>query len=143
MTDSTALTVGVTALVSVSVVFITYILTKRREYEADLRKLKFGQYQEFLLAMSGIVGERATDEAHRRYADAVNSILLVGTDKVLIALQEYMAENSYLNKRRSVDKLNRLLDVLLRAMREDIHPRLSAISPTYSFRLQDVPPKAG
>jgi hypothetical protein len=143
VTDSSALTVGVTALVSISAVFITYILTRRREHKADLRKLKFDLYQEFLLAISGIVGERGTEEAHRRYADAVNSILLVGTDKVLIALQEYMAENSDLNKQRSRDKLNRLLDLLLRAMREDIHPRLSVINSTYSFRLQDVPPKAG
>ncbi len=141
--NSTVVIASVTALASFLAVIVTSWLTRKREHDADLRKLKFSQYQEFLLAISGIVGNRGTDEAQRRFADAVNSILLVGTEKILIALQEYMAENSYYNKQRSPNKLNQLLNVLLRAMREDIHPDLSAINSTYSFCLQDVPPKAG
>jgi len=41
------------------------MLARRREHEADWRKLKLGQYQEFILALSGVVRERATPEAQR------------------------------------------------------------------------------
>ena len=55
-----------TALISgsaaVIVAAVTYSLTKRREQETAWRDLKLKHYQDFLLALSGVVGARATPE---------------------------------------------------------------------------------
>ena len=45
----------ISACAAIGAVIVTYILTKRREHEADWRKFKFFQYQEFVLALPGIV----------------------------------------------------------------------------------------
>ena len=128
------------AFVVILAVIITYLLTKKREHESDWRKLKFAQYQEFVLALSGVVQERATHEAHGRYADAVNSMALVGPFKVLLALKNFQDEISFVNKNRSDQTHDKLLDLLLRAMREDIHPDLSKTDASFSFRILRVPP---
>ena len=74
---SVAIAALASAVTAILAVIVTYILTKRREHEADWRKLKFAQYQEFVLALSGIVDERATSVSQARYSDAVNSMALV------------------------------------------------------------------
>ncbi len=66
---------------------LTYILTGRKEHAADWRKLKFEQYREFILALSGIVEGRSTDAAQLRYADAANAMMLVAPASVYQALQ--------------------------------------------------------
>ena len=87
------LTIVFTALISfvtaIAVTIITYVLTRRREHEADWRKLKFSQYQELLLALSGITEGRSTAEAQARYSDAVNSMALVAPTQVVRALQAF------------------------------------------------------
>jgi hypothetical protein len=140
VTESTTLivagmTAGVSATAAILAVVITSMLARRREHEADWRKLKLGQYQEFILALSGVVRERATPEAHRRYADAVNSMNLVAPGMVLTALQAFQKEISYINNDRSEDRHDRLLEALIRAMRTDIHPKWLNEDPTLSFRL--------
>jgi Zn-dependent protease with chaperone function len=93
----------ITAVISLSAAIIvafvtaviTYLLTRRREHEADWRKLKFGQYQEFVLALSEIVELQSTHEKQVRYANAVNSMSLVAPISVLNALRQFQDEISY------------------------------------------------
>lgn len=136
------ITAGVSGVTAIVAVVVTYVLTKKREHEADWRKLKFSQYQEFVLALSGVVRERATPEGRRRYADAVNSMALVAPSKVLAALRAFQSEISHINNNRSDERHDRLLDILLREMREDIHPSRSAVDPSFSFHLLGLPPDA-
>ena len=137
-----AITAGVSATAAILAVVVTSALAKNREHEADWRKLKLGQYQEFVLALSGVVRERATPEAHRRYADAVNSMNLVAPATVLVALRAFQKEISYINTGRSDDRHDQLLEILIRAMRSDIHPKPSAGDLSGSFRLLGLPPDA-
>jgi hypothetical protein len=137
-----SITAGVSGITAIIAVVVTYILTKKREHEADWRKLKFGQYQEFILALSGMVRGRATPEGHRRYADAFNSMALVAPAKVLSPLKDFQAELSYVNTRRSDERHDQLLNTLLQAMRADIDPNHSACNATFSFYLLGLPPEA-
>ncbi len=70
----------VVALVSgaaaVSIPGLTYWLTKRREHEAAWRDLKLKHYQEYMVALSGVVGGRTNIETRARYADAANALPL-------------------------------------------------------------------
>jgi len=119
-----SLTAGISSLTAVVVVIITNALAQKREHEADWRKLKFSQYQEYILALSGIVEGRATPEAHRRYADAFNCMTLAASRSVLSALRAYQAEISYANTSRNREAQDRALNALFRAMRADVHPML-------------------
>jgi len=133
------ITSGITALAAIIAVFITYALTRKREHEGDWRKLKLEQYQEFVLALSGTVRERTTRDAQRRYADAVNSMMLIAPPAVLVRLQAFQNEISYVNQNRSDTRHDELLHDLFRAMRQDVHP--SKIQDgDFSFHLLGLPP---
>jgi hypothetical protein len=129
----------ITALTAIIAVFVTYVLTKKREHEGDWRKIKLGQYQEFVLALSGVVRERATPDAQRRYADAVNSMMLIAPRAVLVCLQAFQDEISYVNKGRTDERHDRRLQELIRAMRQDVHPS-KLQDGNFPFRLLGLPP---
>jgi hypothetical protein len=143
MTDILPIIVGgvISGCAAIAAVIATYILARRREHEADWRKLKFAQYQEFVLALSGIVNERSTPQAQARYSDAVNSMGLIAPPPVLRALRTFQAEISYANRNRSDERHDRLLDPLFRAMRADIQPRYAGDPADYQFGVLGVPPR--
>ncbi|CAI9415277.1 hypothetical protein ANOBCDAF_03422 [Pleomorphomonas sp. T1.2MG-36] len=132
----TSLTSILAALIAAGV---TSILTRRREHEAEWRKLKHACYQEYISAMSEIVEGRSTVEAQRRFANAVNGLILVAPEDVLLARDAFLRENSVRNPSRSQSEHDRLLNVLLRAMRQDIHKK-ARVSEAYEFYLQAPPP---
>jgi hypothetical protein len=138
--EAVIITAGASAVTAIVAVIVTYVLTKKREHEADWRRLKFNQYQEFILALSGIVSGRSTSEGHLRYADAVNSMALVASWNVLSALRAFQNEISYINNQRSDERHDQFLNVLLHAMREDIQPNRLSSDASFSFRLMAPPP---
>lgn len=118
---------------------LTATLARRREQEADWRKLRLATYQEYIAALSGIVGWRTSGEAQRRHSDAVNSLLLVAPQEVLEARDAYLAAISASNQNPSREAHDRLLNELLRAMRTDIH-RNARVSGGYRFYLHEPSP---
>jgi len=125
---------------AVVVVALTNYFTKGREHEADWRKMKLERYREYILALSGVVEERATKEAHARYADAVNGLRLVAPPKVLEALERYPTHASYRNRDRTLESHDRYLSVLVRAMRQDFQPAYKGKDEHFIFHLQGVKP---
>mgnify|MGYP003362632213 CR=1 FL=1 len=138
------ISIGLTAIVStltaIVVAILTSVLTRRRELEGDWRKLKFAQYQEFILGLSGIVDGRSTPDAQRRYSDAVNSMSLVASSSVLRAMRAFQKEISFANQERSNEAHDRLLNDLFRALRNDIYPRKHERDADFNFGLLGVPP---
>jgi hypothetical protein len=134
------MSVGISAVTALLVAVVTSVLSRRRESEADWRKLRFEQYQEFVRALSGVVRGRATEEAQRRYADAANALSLVAPIDVIVKLQKFQKEISYLNDQRSDRRHDELLSDLLRAMRSDISPKLAQGASAYTFVLLSPPP---
>jgi hypothetical protein len=146
LTDSAVPAVVITAAASLATAvvaaIVTYWLAKRRDHESDWRKLKLAQYQEYILALSGVIAGRETPGGHRRYADAVNSMTLVAPLTVLEALQAFQAENAFNNKNRDGARLDILLNKLIRAMRNDVHPSAGKDPTALDFRLFGIPPTA-
>jgi len=139
--DNAALSALISGVVALTVVSLTPALSKRREQEADWRRLKLDQYKAFVIAYSGIVESRATDDAHARYSDAVNTLNLVAPTKVLCALYDFSDENSFRNHVRDPRRNEELFNVLLNEMRRDIDPRSSRNgSSGLTFRFIGVPP---
>ena len=91
-----AIITGAVALVVVSVTPpITYFFSRKRDHEADWRKMKLEQYKEYVTALSGTVHHPYDSAVQRRYTDAVNSIGLIAPPKVLIALYRFLDETSF------------------------------------------------
>lgn len=65
-------------------------LTKKKEREADWRKYKFEQYKEFLFSMSGNLGTNPTQDGKRNFARTCNSLHLIGSKGVLLALHKHI-----------------------------------------------------
>jgi hypothetical protein len=74
--------VGISLITAILAAIVTPILARRREHQTDWRRLKLTQYQDFVLALSGIVEGRASPEAQGRYTDAVNSMALIASPPV-------------------------------------------------------------
>ena len=136
------LTAAVSAFSALTAVVITSIYFRRREHEADWRKMKANQYQGFIIALSGVVRGRESLEAHLRYADAVNSINIVASAQVLKALTAFQKEVSYINSNRSDERHDKLLEIVIQAMRNDIRPEWLSKDQALSFRLLGLPPTA-
>ena len=88
-----------------------------------------------------VQGRAVTQDAHARYADAVNALTLVAPPSVLAALYAFQEEISYRNTQRSIERHDHLANVLLREMRRDVRPALrdrNGHEP--AIRLMSVPP---
>jgi hypothetical protein len=137
----TALVSGAVALVTVAVTQpITYFFSRKRDHEADWRKMKLEQYKEFVTALSGVVHHPYDSDVQRRYTDAVNSMGLIAPPKVFVALYGFLEETSFSNRNRTPQKYDSLLSSLMRAMREDSHPKSPKDSTEFIFRTLDCPP---
>lgn len=118
---------------------MSYLFNKRREREAEWRRLKLDHYKEYVTALSGVVGHRSTDVSQTRYSDAVNLMTLVAPPPVLKALYEFQDEIRISNTTKSAQRHDATLAALLRSIRTDVHP-VKPNDEGIVFRLMDAPP---
>lgn len=126
---------------SVVAAVIAYWTTKRREREAEWRKEKLGYYKTLIESLSGIVEGDSTPEGHRLFARATNNLLLFAPETVLAALQAFRDEIRISNPRRSRERHDELLAVLLFAIRRDIGVTPSDDPTTFKAVLWAPAPK--
>jgi hypothetical protein len=102
----------IAASASILVAAITFFLTKSKERSAHLQQRKQSQYQELLSAISDLADYSVTQEqGQRRFAAAVNTIVLVAPQSVIDALMAYYRElaSGTTNRQRRVELLKRLI----------------------------------
>ncbi len=128
----------ISAGTAVTVAALSYAFTKRRERDADWRKFKLDHYKEYILALSGVVGQRSTAAAQTRYSDAVNFMTLVAPSAVLQALYDFQDEIRIGNQNKSEARHDETLAQLLREIRADVHPSRPD-DRAIIFRLMDAP----
>jgi hypothetical protein len=112
-----AVTGAIAALVTAA---LTYAFTKRREREADWRKLKLDMYREFAIAMAGMAEGDAGGEERTRFNLACNSLHLIASKHTVDALEAFRYEIRASNVNRSSDEHDRLLSRLFWEIRRDL-----------------------
>jgi len=129
---TTIITTILSSITAVAVTLLVNVSAIRREREAEWRKLKLDRYQEFIAALSEVVGSRSTAgrERKERYANAVNSLILVASDAARGAIYRYQDETSISGKQL-------LLKTRVDEIRKDISARTEATDLAY--RLFDAP----
>lgn len=65
---------------------LTFFLTKKKERDADWRRVRIEQYRELISAMSEVAGSNPTEAARRRLALASNHVGLFASPPVLRCL---------------------------------------------------------
>lgn len=116
-----ALTIGfISAIVSIIVAVLTSILTRSREREADWRKLKFSQYQEFIVALSAATSWMPSTEARTRYANAINSLHLFASSDVIKSLNAFQRKISETFDEEYSEERQAMLNELIAAIRRDL-----------------------
>ncbi|WP_320043771.1 hypothetical protein [uncultured Desulfobacter sp.] len=104
----------ITAIASILVAILGYLFSKYKDREADWRRKKLEMYQELFEAISGIVKEDATPEAQMKFARSCNTIGLIASVDVILALQKMQeASKTGLNHDQALTRL-------LRTVREDL-----------------------
>ena len=127
---------------ALAVAAISYAFNKKREREAEWRKVKLEHYREYMAALSAVVGHRSNDTAQTRYSDAVNTMALVAPRDVLRALYAFQDEIRMSNANHSQANHDLRLGDLLRAIRRDVHPK-PPDDTGINFMLMDAPPSSG
>lgn len=112
----------VSAIATVAVALLTYVLTKRREQEAEWRKLRLERYQQYLAAFSAVVRTKPTSDDRERYADAANNLSLMAPPTVLRALYRFQDAVSRLGEGIPQAEAEEAASALLHAMRADVQP---------------------
>jgi hypothetical protein len=142
--SSTVVAVIISSLVSggvsLGVVALSDVFGRKRDREAEWRKVKLEQYREFTAALSSIVHRGSDESSQRRYADAINNMILIAPSQVLESLYAFQDEISFKNTRRDPARYETLFSELARQMRLDCHPTRPRDSEDFLFRTMDVPP---
>lgn len=133
--DTPILVAVISAAASVTVAAVTFFFTKRKEREAEWRKQKLEHYRELLDALSGVVGTDSTPEAQRRWARATNTIGLVASQQVLLALRQFQDAIARSNPNPSQKTHDQALNKLMLAIRADLDITPTDDPTTFSFRL--------
>ncbi len=133
--DTPILVAIISAAASLVVAAVTFSLTKRKEREEEWRKHKLEHYREFLDALSGVVGSDATPEGQRRWARATNTIGLVASQHVLLALRRFQDAIAKSNPNHSTEIHDHALNQLMLAIRADLKVTPADDPTTFSFRL--------
>jgi len=136
--NSTILIAVISGGAGLALAAVSHAFNKRRDREAEWRKLKLDHYKEYVAALSGVVGERSTAESQARYSDAVNSMVLIAPPAVLRALYEFQDEIRVSNQTKSAQRHDETLAGLLREIRQDVHPK-KPDDRGIVFRLMDAP----
>jgi hypothetical protein len=122
---------------------LTYGLTKWHERNVAQHNLKLGQYQEFMDALAGLIEGEAAEEDHRRFGRATNTLQLVASNNVIVALHAYREQISYSNQDRRCDADDRrLLSKLVWEIRKDLNDPPTPTASEFSACLwASGPPK--
>jgi phage gp36-like protein len=131
-----------TGAVALAIPSVSYFLTKRNELKVAKRNLKLSQYQEFMDALSDILDREATDEGHQRFGRATNTLQLVASNEVIVALHTYREETGSLNKNRNEEKIEQVFSRLVWEIRKDLNDIPTPNPSDFLVRLYPTaPPK--
>jgi hypothetical protein len=118
--DTSVIVAVISTAAGVTVASLSYYFSKKKEREADWRKYKYEQYKEFMVSISGIVAGDSTPDGNRAFARSCNTLHLIGSKGVLVALHAYQDEVASSNPSHSAAKESELLSKLVWEVRKDI-----------------------
>ena len=102
----------ITASASIAVAAVIFFLTKSKERADQLRQRKQAHYQELLMGISDLADHTVPiEQARRRFATAMNTVVLVAPQSVVAATMKYYRAlaSEVVDRERSVEALRELV----------------------------------
>lgn len=127
--DAPIIVAIITAAAGLVASALTFFLTKKKEREAEWRKLKLDRYGALLVAASDLAADKRDG---RSFARATNDVNLVASPEVLITLRAFVECVS--DPAMTVDKQDQLFTALMFAIRADLG--MSPMKGPESLRLK-------
>lgn len=122
------------ALAALGAVTLTHYFGRKRDHEADWRKIKLEHYKEYLFSLSRVVGSDS---------NAANSLTLVAPPSLLIALYTFQEEIGQANRCHDPAKALSLPNSLMRNMREGCHSETPKDTEGLVCRILDITSEQG
>ena len=126
---------------SVIVAAVSYFLTKRHQREAEWRDSKLTHYKNLLSSISELAMDNNDIDAHRAFANAMNTLALVAPQEVVEASLAFFDVVNISSKDKSKETHDLSLARLLLAIRNDIGMNPKDNPDTFHYRLVGAPPK--
>ena len=140
--DSAILVAIITVCGTILAASLTFYFTKRHQLEVEWRHEKLNHYKVLLSAISDLaVSGTNKEEAHKRFALAVNTLCLCATQSVITALMKFHDAVATFGVNLSIEKHDQLLKELLLAIRRDIGLSDKDNAVTFNFHLIGSHPK--
>ena len=134
MDDVWVVVVGGT--LSILAAITTHYLMKRRELKMREAEHKLERYNDFLASLAGIGSGYKTYEAHVHSANAINTLSIVASKKVLEAVYEMVDYiQPHEGKSDNISEQDRILNKLILEIRRDLYPKTSKDFRQFKFRL--------
>lgn len=108
----------ITAIGALLVATVTYLFTKHKDLEADLRKERLEYYKAFMESLCGMAEDSANGDNRNSYSRACNNLQLFAPVSVVNALDNFLAV-----KDKSPGLYEEELTALLKAIRHDLGVR--------------------
>jgi hypothetical protein len=118
--ETAILVAVISAAASIVGASLSFYFAKKKDQEADWRKIKFEHYREFMTALSNIVGSDSTPEGQRRFTHAGNTVQLIASKSVIVRLIEFREAIAISNRQRTQEMHDELLSKLVREFRADL-----------------------
>lgn len=116
------------AVMGLSGSLLTYYFTKKRELEAEQRKLKQEYYKSFIKALSDVAIDNSDDDAQKRLSEGFNSLIVISAPRVVQRLMEYhnfvrtdQDEEIARDSKQWTEKHDEILRSLIKEIRKDIY----------------------
>ncbi len=110
----------ITASGAVLVAGLSYLFTKHRERDTEIRKEKLEHYKEFVIGLNAVISNESNPEGDRAFSRACNKLNLVAPQAVIEALQQFQEEIKHTNANRSQKRHDEVMSRLFHEMRKDL-----------------------
>jgi hypothetical protein len=116
------ITTVITAAVTILVVGLSYVASKNKEIDADIRQKKQKMYDELVEALTAVVKTLWNDEkAMDAFILAYNKTSAYASDEVVDACQEFFIH--LINKEKNNSMLTKRINKIYNAIRKDLNPK--------------------
>lgn len=120
---------------------LSYFFARRQQLGAQWRDSKLNHYKVLLAAISDLAVNQVDEDAHKRFALAVNTIALVAPQSVVQSLLAFHDAIRISNTNRTKEEHDHLLTKLVVEIRCDLGLRPKDDTLTFRYHLVGAPPR--
>lgn len=119
---------------------LSYYLTKKHQFKIDERRLKEEYYKSFIKALSDVAIANKDESAQRRLSEGFNSLIVIGSPRVVKKLMEFhdFARRENTTIPRDSEEWSMKHDVLLRELIKEMRQDLFGKEKNIDTFISDV-----